>query len=143
MCLISKKRYPTKARKDISVYKVLCIDSDFCGTGHTRIVSPMYGLKCYEPGKTYSENLFGIDVVNSKRIGFPDKWEVNAGFYSFRNINKAREYAGNCEYARSLMGYTSKHYSVFYCIIPKGSMYYTGIEGELCSNTLTVIEIVE
>lgn len=125
MCLDLKPNYKVQtAKKDIVVYKV-------CRYLGGDIFSTAYQGAIVKIGETYTSEL----IVNIF------KNTVNVGLHSFENISDAINLAQR---------WSTLHYKVIKCIIPKGSSYYEGMfissinnAKAYASDTLKYIEVVE
>lgn len=126
MCLQLRKNTKKKiADKDIVCYKVL-----FCNeTDKTRVLSQFENFE-YMLGK------FEYSLLD-----LPDySYRVFHGFHSYKYYEDALE---------SIDGYSLNEtlYSVYKCIIPKGSTYYEGIQPSMpydmvgyCSSQIVIME---
>lgn len=126
----SDKPIALVAKENILVYKVLEVKNNYYRTPYMLKginFDDEYGMFFYKTTK------FGID-----RVRFFDQgreyceYDVSKGIHSYFDFDNAnRDF--NC--LKSL-GVSNIHYA----IIPKGSKFYVGIEGDIASSNLVVFE---
>lgn len=110
---------PKKARKDIKVFKVLELNGLF-------LHSIYYGKdRCWAVNWIYKNSIKGIVSFKNKEI---HTIEVSEGFHSY------------VEFHNIIL--IHKDYVVCEAIIPKGSKYYLGTEGDIVSNQLKITKIL-
>ena len=133
MCLISKWRFPKKAKKDIVCYKVYIVIQNSCTHEIVKAVTPfMYEeVNIYQPIKAISnKSLFerwwnGICNPHEKADGY---------IHTLYSISLAKEL---------IKFYQINNAKIFKCIIPKGTKYHIGEDNrDLCSKTIKVIQLI-
>lgn len=130
MCLITKQICPIRARKDIVVYKNF-------------------------EESTVGKHYYMFTSVRCIRIKRPEKGKYIIMDDTRLNIESAKHYpqcytsiyGGMIHSYVSLDIAKSRHQicfkiMTFKCIIPKGTLYYKGINGDICSKKLLIIEEV-
>lgn len=122
MCLYTKQTEPKIAEEDIICYKFYTRDNEM-------LFSPYQGSRAPEIGVITNTELGIHNFLGFKRI---DK-----GFHSFKTLEETKHEVKGCWNNHDLV--------IFKCIIPKGSLYYSGIfKGyyeSYCSNSIKLIEI--
>ena len=116
MCLISKSKFPTIAKSNITVYKVL--KSDF---------TSLYYFFPYELNKLYEENediRYDTHYRDVDVFSFSKNW-----IHSYTNKKIAKNYIKG-------------KLILVKCIIPKGTMYHKDINNkEICSKKIKITEV--
>lgn len=146
MCLIAKSPVPKTAKRNFTVYKVLYINNNYAGKGFTRMMAPVRGTTCYLFDQVYNEPRFNDPkyeaVVKMDELsGFSrtdSRWKVSYGYHSCKNRRRAREMKKILENTHIISGYT-----IVECTIPKGSQYFEGCKGDICSNSIIINRIIE
>lgn len=114
MCLIiNKDKVPTRARKDIVVYKIVEEIDD------GSILTP-FQCKFVTIGETYKDK--GKYEVKSSEDYAEDERIIQGGmFHSYPNIKEA-------ESAKTFMNeiHSGRNFKIAKCIIPKGSLFIEG-----------------
>jgi hypothetical protein len=112
MCLYIKgSKFPKIAKDDIIVYKYF---SKYWLKKNNSLISPIMG---YDYGKFEYSKVIKAKGLNWEAIKFIFKGRVEGGFI-------------HC--------YKSNTVGDIKCIIPKGTLYYEGMDGELCARKLFV-----
>lgn len=120
MLLIPK---PKKARKDIKVFKVLELNGLF-------LHSPYYNKeRCWAINWLYKSSMRGN--VSFQENLFRSMIEVSRGFHAYTTLADA-----------SINKLLNKDYVVCEAVIPKGSKYYLGTQGDIVSNQLKITKIL-
>ena len=118
------------AKQSILVYKVLEVKNNYYRTPYmikTVNFDDEYGMFFYKTTR------FGIDRVRFFDQGREYReYDVSKGIHSYFDFDKANL---TNKYLKSL-GVSNIHYA----IIPKGSKFYVGIEGDIASSNLVVFE---
>lgn len=122
MCLYTKQILPKVAKKDIVVYKVL----------DHNMFSPYYGLSYLLNRK-----------ITSKLMRYDHVWNPSTQIFIVEE--------GLHAYTKRRVAYVKQHYlnkvdgedflttySVYKAIIPKGSKYYIGLNGDIASDALII-----
>lgn len=110
---------PKRARKDIKVFKVLELNGLF-------LHSPYYDKdKCWAINWVYKSDIRGD--VSFQEDSFHSIIQVSQGFHAYVTLVNAILY---------------KDYVVCEAIIPKGSRYYLGMQGDIVSNQLKITKIL-
>lgn len=122
MCLVSKQKQPCIAEKDIEIYKIVIKSCN-------RYFSFFEGFS-YELNKEYEENgdpnqrYFNYDM---KRSVLDQGW-----FHSYVDCTIAiQDIVTFLSYRPNL--------SLLHGIIPKGTPYYIGLRGDVCSKKIKLI----
>lgn len=128
MCLRKKHDEPRIARDDIEVWKVLT----------PKGLSPFQGYQ-YHPGMNKPSGPKTVPVPAEQR-------EINGGYlHAFRDREKAEGYTRLQSYQKvvNLYGgqsaaarYIFEEYVVRRMVIPKGSVYYEGMDDDICAERL-------
>lgn len=113
MCLHIKGKVKT-ANRDIVCYKLLCLQLDT--KGGVKLCSTVQGFK-YSLNKLFTEKRF----ITSLR---------NEGYYGFHSYNK-----------QPTVFYVGRRLLVK-CVIPKGTKYYNGLEGQRMSESIIIKHII-
>ena len=134
MCLYTKQICPAKARKDIVCYKVF--------VEGVRLTTPIVGHKIENPhytGVPFLMDDSDKDKPNNRRsnnmvckfgVGPIGKGMIHA----YQNVECAK-------LARDFFGlYASL--KTYECIIPKGTLYFKGTDGDICSRKLLIVKRV-
>ena len=120
MCLIKTHNEPKIAQDDIEVWKVLTDDG----------LSPYLDYP-YHPGmnKPVEQSVVPVPV---------DQSQINGGYlHAYRNKEKAEFNAAKCNYMfGSHTNLGPIEHVVHRMLIPKGTAYYEGINGDICSECL-------
>lgn len=127
---------PRVARRDIYVYKVLCVVDE--GTPRARLESP-YRSYPYSFDTPVSAMLLVRDAVWSLvKRGKSRYWDVHNGLHSFRSLEAVKACIPSTLSKNGVGGMY-----VFVAIVPKGSEYYVGAFGQrgdsIASDTLVVL----
>lgn len=123
MCLYTRQKRAKIAKKDIPCYKLFKIKN-------THILS------IYQEYRYYINRLefipkFGIFQRNGDKI-------INDGLHAFLSIDTTKRYrvaGGPGRGARVLYPY---EWIIYNAIIPKGSKYYIGVDGDIVSNQIMI-----
>lgn len=137
MCLKSKGKV-YQAKRDKTVWKVLCIDEN--GAYAPYHCDFRYDLeKTYcEPGTCFSTGWVNEDEWFRDCYSYDDEgnkqYHVHRGFHAFRSWDDAW-----CA-AQTKIGLDESNVKrrIFKCVIPKGSYYMKGIDGDIVSNKIIV-----
>ena len=133
MCLVTFSRKPSIAEEDIVCYKYFCTYDAIKGF----IFTPFMNYKI-----VVSENVPTImDDTNR-----PVKIEAIFNTYRRKILNKPvyRISAGMIHaYINSNSITELNFHKTFKCIIPKGTEYYTGLNNDICTKKLLIIEQVK
>ena len=125
MCLRKKHDEPRIARDDIEVWKVLT----------PKGLSPFQGYQ-YHPG---------MNKPSGPKTVPAEQQEINGGYlHAFRDREKAEEYTKLQSYQKVVNLYGGRpvvqcifeEYVVQRMLIPKGSVYYEGMDDDICSSAL-------
>lgn len=126
MCLFTNRKTPYIAKEDIIIYKVVCTNSN-------GIYESFYARFPYKLGVEYEQHEdFTIEEVPFLYYG--TKYIISKGwFHSY------------IDYFHTFMEYNSiiKDVVIVKGIIPKGSEYYRGVGGEICSRKIKLIEEIK
>lgn len=105
------------AKEDIHCYKVLRIKN-------THLISP------YQKYRYYLNKLVTVDKMIHNNFG-----NVYEGLHAYTTKLKAL----NCIiWMARVLGWGHDNYKVYNCIIPKGSKYYLGNNGDIVSNQMII-----
>ena len=121
MCLIKTHDEPKIAQNDIEVWKVLTPNG----------LSPFQGYQ-YHPGMNQPS-------VPKKTPVPAEQKEINGGYlHAFRKKEKADGYTKLQSYQKTVYGFQESFevYVVQRMLIPKGSVYYEGEDGDICAECL-------
>lgn len=130
MCLYTKQICPLKARNDIVCYKKFYVWHSFLET-----IYKFY--KIVKPKENYPTLMDDTDV---RSCVFRSTWRKNKGskyeiwggmIHAFRT--KPALSAKECRFPRI---------GVYKCIIPKGTLYYVGIDNDICAKKMLIVEEV-
>ena len=115
---------PKKTRKDIKVFKVLKLNGLF-------LHSPYYDKgKCWAVNWVYKSDIEGVTFFRNEQ--FFSTINISKGFHSYIDLYKAH-----------LKSIPNKEYVVCEAIIPKGSRYYLGMQGDIVSDQLKITKILD
>lgn len=115
---------PKKSRKDIKVFKVLELNGLF-------LHSPYYNKgRCWAINWVYESNMIG--EVSFEEDSFHSTIQISQGFHAYITLADA-----------CLKKILNKDYIVCEAIIPKGSRYYLGMQGDIVSNQLKITKILD
>ena len=125
MCLISKWRFPRKAKKDIVCYKVLRvfpIDPE-----KIQFLTPFM----------YDEIDIHKPIIATSNIKLLEKWwdritNPHIKTYGYIHTFSNKKIAKECAVEIS-------NYKIFKCIIPKGTKYHIGTRGDYCSKMVVIL----
>lgn len=136
MCLYTKQICPIKARKDIVCYKVFVI-SNTCHTCITPTVNRII------PDPRYTIKPFLMDDSNKSIC----RQAIYSGVYGFKvtGISQGMIHAyQDVERARRAMERFPlwAPLEIYECIIPKGTLYFKGLDGDICSKKLLIVKRV-
>lgn len=131
MCtIIDKEQKPLIAKEDMIVYKGMLNESD-------KIITP-YELFEYNLGELYKTKLtigghyYAFDDVEEaalkERYGF--LWQSKS------NCKPVEEGFHSCKNPERLPG----DYTIYECVIPKGSRYYEGLTDLIVSNQIKIVK---
>lgn len=133
MCLYTKQTEPEVAEEDIICYKFYMIYN------HGVLFSPYQGFRAPE-----------IGVITNTELGKPYNPEESNfyihNFYDFKGIDKGFHSFKTLEDTKSIVDGYKEHFVlvIYKCIIPKGSLYYSGKFRKYesyCSNNIKLIEV--
>lgn len=137
MCMFTLYKDPVIADHDIKCYKVVYLNySDIYNDEpfKSMFYSFRYGIK-----KTYRLNEeFGPDTpvrsAADKEKGLTGVYiyTLNKGFHSYSSMTAVLANYSGCRNA-------IYEEIILKCVIPEGSVYYKGMNGELCSDTINVV----
>ena len=119
MCLFTNQKKPLIADRDIICYKIVR------RTRYSRRFESLYTHFPYELGKTYKKH-FWNRVVKEKTL-ISESRIYGGVFHSYRRI-QSHHPADNLAYVQ--------------CIIPKGTKYYEGLFGDLCSRAIKIVQVI-
>lgn len=130
MCLYTKQICPQRARKDIVCYKKFYVWSSFLETRYRlyRIVKP----KENHPTLIDDTNtrLHSRSSIYRSEEGV--RWQIWSGMI--------HAYKTKPVFRRSERGYPK--IGLYKCIIPKGTLYYVGIDNDICAKKMLIVEEV-
>ena len=128
MCLISKYRFPKRAKADITCYKVLEIGRN---SEDTQIYyTPFMDTPVHVPGILKAEG-------SSIRFGIFDSYEVGKGYIH------AYHYEHTAKVSSSIYDFRNLNNVVVECTIPKGTKYHINESGiEICAKKMIINKIV-
>ena len=115
-----KTYYSKTATEDIFIYKVL---KKYKGEWF----SPYYP-------KRYRKNILYKTKKFYKKTNYPD---IKEGFHSFQYDEYGKLSAIN------LQNLFFESREIFKAMIPKGSLYWSGLENDLCSNQIMILEKIK
>ena len=123
MCLIKTHDEPRIAQNDIEVWKVLTTEG----------LSPFQGYQ-YHPGMNKPSCAKAIPVPVEQK-------QIDGGYlHAFRNKEKAEGYTKLHSYQKIVYGgYIQTNFVEYVAqrmLIPKGSIYYEGNDGDICAECL-------
>jgi hypothetical protein len=118
MCLFSTVKYPAIAEKDIIAYKALLKEDD-------KSASAIYQSYKYTFDTLYTNE--EPPSVNYEPC--IDLYIIGKGFYHSFKRKKSAE---------ALRAAAPIHRKVYKVTIPKGSLYYEGSDGDICSNQIII-----
>ena len=119
MCLIKTHNEPRIAKNDIEVWKVLT----------PKGLSPFQGYQ-YHPGMNKPSGPKTIPVPAEQHM-------INAGYlHAFRNREKVEAYRKLLQLYKNVQCDTYEEYVVQRMLIPKGSVYYEGVDDDICAERL-------
>ena len=123
MCLIKTHDEPRIAQNDIEVWKVLTTEG----------LSPFQGYQ-YHPGMNKPSCAKAIPVPVEQK-------QIEGGYlHAFRNKEKAEGYKKLHSYQKIVYGgYIQTNFVEYVAqrmLIPKGSIYYEGNDGDICAECL-------
>lgn len=127
MCLLSKWRFPRKAKKDIVCYKLLMVLP--INPEKIQFVTPFMHdvIDIHKPiiatsnGTLLEKWWDGITSPYTKTYGY---------IHTYFNKEEAEKCADSLELS---------NYKIFKCIIPKGTKYHIGIKGDYCSKMIVIL----
>ena len=128
MCLVTKQSESKIASKDITCYKVLLLTSDnFYISPHkffTFFENQVNSKKVFQAEKSWwLENVPGDDLEsNYIDDNGVDTYELNSGFF-----HMYKDYDSAVKAIKNSVRREKESYTIFECVIPKGSHYYEGI----------------
>ena len=132
MCLYTKQTESKIAEEDITCYKFYIRCDKMLISPYQGFIAPKIGIvanteleKPYKPGEF---KLFYRDFYGFKR--------VDNGFHSFKVLEEVKSVVNEQKNRFDLV--------IFKCIIPKGSLYYSGkfLDYEsYCSNSIKLVEV--
>lgn len=123
MCLVSEISYSVRSSEDKLCYKVLFINKD-------TLISPYRNYK-FNIGEVTN------DIAEESIIPIFNVYMIESGFF--------HTYASP-HHAKILLDKLSRDLpkcfkiGIFEAIIPKGTLYYKGLLGDLCSKSLKIIK---
>lgn len=127
MCLTTKQKKPRIARKDIEIYKLVVKDS----LNEQKYLS-LYEKFPYELNKVYEEPANEDNDKNCSWLvhnTFGEGW-----FHSFKDYTIAL-FNSDISYSRII----GNDIIIISGIIPKGTPYYLGIYGDICSKKIKLV----
>lgn len=133
MCLRTKQICPLRARRDIVCYKIFRQGNrhDFIYTLYVH----QYVLKPTEGNPTLMDDtnkpLSILPVRNSLHGRAANRQIWGGMIHAFRTEAVARDYL-----------IYSINRRVYKCIIPKGTLYYVGIQDDICAKRMLIVEEV-
>ena len=128
MCLVTKQSESKIASKDITCYKVLLLTSDnFYISPHKFFAffeNQVNSKKVFQAEKSWwLENVPGDDLEsNYIDDNGVDTYELNSGFF-----HMYKDYDSAVKAIKNSVRREKESYTIFECVIPKGSHYYEGI----------------
>ena len=132
MCLYTKQTESKIAKKDITCYKFYIRCDKMLLSPYQGSIAPKIGIVANtELGKPYKPEEFKLsyrDFYGFKRL--------DNGFHSFKVLEEAKSVVNEQKNGFDLV--------IFKCIIPKGSLYYSGkfLDYEsYCSNSIKLVEV--
>ena len=152
MCLVVNKNNlrVLTARKDMVVYKVLCIDTSIPSSLSVKISPKKVNVtKHFEVSTFLSEPQkfkYKLDVLYSEvEFGKPEyrygKYVIHIGFHAYTASFESLKKSVFKHYKHS------KNHVVVKCIIPKGAKYYLGTNNGttrgICANKIILTELIE
>lgn len=117
MCLYTKQICPLRARKDIVCYKVFSPSFD-----EFHIMTPYTHMHILRPTKDNPTLMDDTDV------------DINNCGLKIKFIDRGMIHAYTSQ--RSVFAYRLR----YKCIIPKGTLYYKGINGDICAKKMLIVE---
>lgn len=129
MCLYTKQEAPKVATEDIECYKVLKKEDG-------KWVTPYrgYPVKFNEVMEAEGQKIDGM-------FAFGRHYEISMGYF-----HASKDSLGIYQVYKSIEVYCSREHikepelKTFKAIIPKGSNYYIGVRGDICSDKLIITE---
>ena len=129
MCLFSKEPAPRIAQEDIECFKILR-EKDGQWLTPYRDYPVEFNIELTAEG---DDEFSGLDI-----FGF---YKVDKGyFHSCTSVEVTRNYAQEIKVAYTRRGRKCSPLTGFKAIIPKGSRYYIGSRGDLCSDKLIILK---
>lgn len=126
MCLETRQICPLRARKDIVCYK-LFLSNDYHDFMKTLYID--YYIK--KPTEGCPTTMDDTDKpLSISRFGWTR--QVRAGMIHAYKTKAAADNDPICRFKRH----------TYKCIIPKGTLYYVGVYGDICAKKMLVIEEV-
>lgn len=128
MCLYTKQICPLRARKDIVCYKKFYVWHSSLETIYKfyRIVKPEKDRPTLMDDTNFRSCVFQSAWRRSKGV----RYEIWGGMiHAFRTKPALR--TDECRFPRT---------GIYKCIIPKGTLYYVGIDNDICAKQMLVVE---
>lgn len=130
MCLLTTHKKPKIANEDIVCYKIYIEDNNKLYSLFMKAEAPLIGE-------------IETSGLSSPFYRGGHTFEVERGFHSFSYLKDIKCYLENIIRCDSYFLLKIK-YSIFKCVIPKGSLYYKGyFDGyySYCSENIKLIEV--
>ncbi len=119
MCLVSKRRFPKKAKKDIICYKLL----------------EKFEEKYYTPCRGIYVDINKELKAKGISLSIIEPYEKGEGYiHSFRTLPHRD--------ALESSGWNLSRISIFKCIIPKGTKYHIGNNYDICSKKIIFKKLI-
>lgn len=147
MCLHTTNKFPRIATKDIETYKVVAkADSFVCSPYRTQYKWELNKvIKDKESAKIVKRKFYrdGTKMENPEK-----EISISRGFFhTYLDLDEARKMQDFFQAARRIVDCVLVEHTIVKCIIPKGTIYYSGVDdsGLKCyaSKRLIINEIVE
>lgn len=125
MCLLSVREFPRTTNQDISIFKILTVEKD-------KLLSPWKSME-YELNELYINK---CEVIPKKMY---DYYIIESGYYhAFVNLKSVLSKINHYPELKKL--YKNGKLKIFKGIIPKNSKCYLGVENDIASNQIKIIE---
>lgn len=139
MCLEKKSRIPRIATKDIIVYKILI-------SKNNKLYTPFCRNEI-EIGKTYKGIFDKYNIFIKHRLRtFTNSiicFLISLFFSKFIHSGYIHFYSNYDNIPNSVKHYYVNSYRIIKCIIPKGTLYFIGKNGDIASRKIKYIKIID
>lgn len=131
MCLETKQICPLRARRDIICYKMFGYAFD-----NLHIITPYQRMRILKPTEN-NPTLMDDTGVDVDEVDFTTTWVHGCEMGPFRRIGRGMIHA----YTYPIR--IAACYSLYKCIIPKGTLYYKGINNNICAKKMLIVEQID